>query len=100
MKGTRKKKEPVVTVEEKAEIIDQFTTPAKNEEVVKPSSRKEAREGFGIEWFGSEKDADMFHRTVRQRGDVYGAGPLKGMSCGREPTYDRDGMFAVTFNKG
>lgn len=94
MKGTRKKKEAIVSVEEKEAIVAEFApAPAKQ-------TKTEQRDGFGIEWFGSEKDADAYHRTVRQRGDVYGAGPLKGMSCGREPSYDSDGMFAVTFNKG
>jgi len=94
MKGTRKKKEPIVSVEEKEAIVAEF----------KPAPVKatitEQCDGFGIEWFTTEKDADAYHRTVRQRGDVYGAGPLKGMSCGREPSYDKDGSFAVTFNKG
>jgi len=93
MKITRKKKEPTVSVEEKEAVVAEFK-PAPVKQTV-----TEQRDGFGIEWFANERDASDFHRTVRQRGDVYGAGPLKGMSCGREPTHDRDGLCAVTFNK-
>lgn len=103
----RKKKEEVANKAEVEAVVEQFA-PVKQEQVpivpkVEAAPVKanpiEHFDGYSVEWFKDERDAMAFHRTVRERGDVYGSGKLAGMSCGRENTLDRDGMFAVAFNK-
>lgn len=101
----RKKKEEVVittvTQEEVTEIIKSWGAPAQEEVPVAPKAVNpvEHFNGYSVEWFKSEKDAMAFHKIVRERGDTFKGGKLDGMSCGREDSLDRDGMFAVTFQR-
>jgi hypothetical protein len=97
----KKKDEVVIEVEQPIAPVKQEQVPIvpKVEAATAKPNPVEKFDGYSVEWFKTEKDASAFHRTVRERGDVYGSGKLAGMSCGRDESLDRDGMFAVTFNK-
>lgn len=56
----------------------------------------EQRICFGIRWFATEAEADLYAAHVRKEGITYNGGWFHGMMCGRDKTWDHDGMFAVT----
>lgn len=63
--------------------------------------KRDVRICFGIAYFTSEADAQVFARDVKRRGRTYNGGYFHGMSCGREPHRDYDDkelgrLYAVT----
>lgn len=62
--------------------------------------KEESRICFGIEYYATEKDADLAGTFVEKRGDTYNGGSFHGMGCGRELRFDheRDGQkfYSVT----
>jgi hypothetical protein len=61
---------------------------------------REQRICFGIAYFTSEKDAELYAADVKRRGCTYNGGYFDGMVCGRAPEFDyeRSGrkLYAVT----
>jgi hypothetical protein len=58
--------------------------------------RHESRICFGIDWYATEAEAMEADRLGREAGNTYNGGFYHGMACGRDKTWDKDGMFAVT----
>lgn len=48
----------------------------------------ESRIAFGIAWFQSEEDAQLYAAEVKRRGVTYNGGFFHGMPCGRDSTWD------------
>jgi hypothetical protein len=69
----------------------------KSKEPVCPKPVKiDSRICFGIMYFATEADAQKAHEYVRAKGFTYNGGFFHGMPCGRDPSFDHDGLFAVT----
>lgn len=58
--------------------------------------RRESRTCFGISWFATEAEADAYAAIVHEQGLTYNGGFFHGMPCGRDKTWDTDGLYAVT----
>jgi hypothetical protein len=58
--------------------------------------KSESRICFGIMWFKTEKEAMQADAHVKASGITYNGGYFHGMPCGRDNTWDHDGLFAVT----
>lgn len=58
--------------------------------------RRDERICFGIAWFATEAEAEAYAAHVREQGITYNGGYMHGIGCGRAPSHDRDGLFAVT----
>lgn len=56
----------------------------------------ESRICFGIAWFATESDAYAFDAHQVKIGQTYNGGWYDGQQCGRDKTWDRNGLFAST----
>ena len=61
-----------------------------------PPVEIDERTCFGIVWFDTEEAADAYAKVVTDKGTTYNGGWFHGMPCGRDKSWDRDGLFAVT----
>ena len=59
-------------------------------------AKREERVSFGISWFATEAEASAYAEHVQASGTTYNGGFMHGAACGRDETWDRDGLFAVT----
>ena len=50
--------------------------------------KTESRICFGIVWFVTEHDANVFDRYITERGHAYNGGFFHGMPCGRDRAFD------------
>jgi hypothetical protein len=70
----------------------------------KPAAKKklpvpvesEQRICFGIYWFRTEAEANIYAAAVTEAGLTYNGGWFHGMPCGRDKSFDKEGLFAVT----
>jgi hypothetical protein len=60
------------------------------------AAKQEERRCFGIAWFATEAEAQVFAQAVRALGRTYNGGFFHGAPCGRNPGFDHGGLFAVT----
>lgn len=62
--------------------------------------KRDSRTCFGILFFATEADADLYAAAVKAQGQTYNGGFLHGMACGRDRAFDHtvDGTtyYAVT----
>lgn len=60
----------------------------KTKRVLPEPVKRDSRICFGILYFATEADADIYAAFVREKGDTYNGGYFDGMPCGREPSRD------------
>lgn len=55
--------------------------------------RSESRTAFGLLYFATEAEAEIYGEHVLQRGDTYNGGFYHGMACGRDRSFDHDAVI-------
>lgn len=63
-----------------------------------PLIKTDCRFAICIAYWSTEQEAQSHAARVRKAGDKYQGGWADGARCGREPSRDSPGSFAVTYD--